>query len=166
MLKSLFKRIVIILHENVYLPGRKGRDMLHNSFSAAQEKGDIRSLAPFHVLRQGKTWRSDQWWQATCFLLRMVSLVSRLVPECSCALASSFRGQPFWRLGSPFSLLKSNWHTEQRWPIDSSHKGSFDFFPPSYLSTHGLWDETFPSLWKIRQAPGQFWSLLGDIVFW
>lgn len=166
MLKSLFKRIIIILHENVYLPGRKERDMLYNSFSAAQENGDIRSLAPFHVLRQGKTWRSDQWWQATCSLLRMVSLVSRLVPECSCALASSFRGQPFWRLGSPFSLLKSNWHTEQRWPIDSSHKGSFDFFSPSYLSKHGLWDETFPSLWKIRQAPGQFWSLFGNIVFW
>lgn len=128
MLKSLFKRIIIILHENVYLPGRQGRDMLYNSFSAAQENGDIWSLAPFHVLRQGKPWRSDQWWQATCFLLRMVSLISRQVPECSCALASSFLGKPFWPLGSPFSLLTSNWHIEQRWHIESSHKGSFDFF--------------------------------------
>ena len=42
MPKLLFKRIIIIiLHENLYLPGRQGRGMLDDSFSAAQENGAI-----------------------------------------------------------------------------------------------------------------------------
>lgn len=39
MPKSLFKRIIIIIfHENLYLPGRQGRGMLDDSFSAAQDR--------------------------------------------------------------------------------------------------------------------------------